>query len=85
MPPANRLGSSSWPCIPTSLGATAIALEHHEPLAHAHLGTLLSASGRHVEAVAALATALAQSNADEAIAAMLTQAQQALADHMARR
>ncbi len=62
----------------------AVALEHHQPLAHAHLGTLLSARGRHGEAVAALATAQAQSDADPEIASMLSRARQALADHMIR-
>ena len=57
----------------------AIALEHQQPLAHAHLGALLGARGRHADAVAALATARAQSHGDEEIASMLARAQQALA------
>ncbi len=57
----------------------AVVLEHHQPLAHAYLGLVLSAQGRHEEAVAALTTALGQSGGDVAIAAMLTRAQEAQA------
>ncbi len=52
----------------------AIALEHHQPLAHAQLGSVLRAQGRFREAVLALETAAAQSGGSSDIAALLEQA-----------
>jgi tetratricopeptide (TPR) repeat protein len=61
----------------------AVMLEHHMPLAHAHLGVALAALGRHEDAILSLTTAHAQSG-DVHIAAMLSRAREALAHSLAR-